>query len=160
MGSPTASRARCRVVWVPRMRHWSLRAHTCQFGAVVHSEMLGGSPLCGEALQHTDDTVSVDAAGYVHGQSLACELACDVEQLEPTTLCGLIELEVQRPHMVRPAGRVASQRWVSLRRRRFARRCGGRCRPSSLQMRLVRLGLITSPSRRATAWALRYSERG
>ena len=48
----------------------------------------------------------------------------------------------------------------SVSRRRLALRCGGRCRRSSRQTRRVRLGLVTSPSRCATTWALRHPSRG
>lgn len=49
---------------------------------------------------------------------------------------------------------------VAVSRRRLARRWGSRCRPSSRHRCLVRLGLVTSPSRCATAWALRHPRQG
>jgi hypothetical protein len=82
-----------------------------QLGPVVHPQMLRRAALAGEPVEHLADGVGVGAAADVHGGGLAGVLVDDGEQLEPPAVGGLVELEVQRPHVVRvlgvqPLGRV------------------------------------------------------
>ena len=51
-----------------------------------------------------DDGVGVDAARDQHHQRLARELVDDVEQLQRPPVGGLVELKVERPHVIRPLG--------------------------------------------------------
>ena len=75
-----------------------------QLGAVVAAHVRGRAALVGEPLEHGDGLVGVDAPRDVHRQRLAGELVDDVEQLEHAAVGGLIELEVQRPHVIGPLG--------------------------------------------------------
>ena len=63
--------------------------------------MLRGAALGDEAFDNGDQRVGVAGAPHPHGQRLPGELVDDVEELEPATVGGLVELEVDRPHMVR-----------------------------------------------------------
>src|SRR3954451_23258272 len=62
------------------------------------------APLACEALERLDGVVGGDAGRDVHRQRFAGELVDDVEQLDRAAVDGLIELEVDRPHVPRPLG--------------------------------------------------------
>jgi len=75
--------------------------------------MLGCAALAGEPVQDGDHGVGVGAAAEVHGEGLAGVLVDDVEHLQSSAVGGLVELEVQRPHLVgvggvQPLGAVGS----------------------------------------------------
>jgi hypothetical protein len=55
-------------------------------------------------VQHGDGGVGVDAPVHGDGQGLAGVLIDHVEQLQDPPVGGLVELVVQRPHMVRVLG--------------------------------------------------------
>jgi hypothetical protein len=63
-----------------------------------------------QAVQHSDGGVSVDPAIDLDGHGLAGVLVHDIEQLQDPPVLGLVELVVQRPHMI---GMLGSQpiRW-------------------------------------------------
>ena len=91
-------------VWVPQMRHQSLSAGRCELGAVVHAQVSGGASLGDEALDCGGDAVGVDAVGGLDAEGLSGELVDDVEQLDAAQAGGLVELEVQGPHVVGALG--------------------------------------------------------
>ncbi len=72
-----------------------------ELGTIVHAQVLGRSPLGDEALYDRDDGVGVTGSAHPHGQSLPGVLVDDVQQLQPPAIGGLVELEVQGPHLVR-----------------------------------------------------------
>src|ERR1035437_5688856 len=72
--------------------------------AVVHPQELRGAALGDQPLQRRDDHVRVDAARDQHHQRLARELVNDVQQLQRPRVGRLIELEIERPHVIRPLG--------------------------------------------------------
>ena len=86
------------------MRHQSLSAADDGFGAVVHAQVSGGAPLGDEALDGGDDAVGVDAVGGLDAEDLSGELVDDVEQLDAAQARGLVELEIQGPHVVGALG--------------------------------------------------------
>src|SRR3954452_24077939 len=73
-----------------------------QLRSVVTAHVRRRAPLVGEALEHVDGLVCVDATRDVDCERLASELVDDVEQLQHAAVGGLIELEVQRPDMIGP----------------------------------------------------------
>ena len=75
-----------------------------QLRAVVAAHVHGRAALGGEPVEHGDGLVCVDASGDVHRERFAGELVDDVEQLQHAAVGGLIELEVQRPHVTGPLG--------------------------------------------------------
>ena len=64
----------------------------------------GAPPLAAQPLQRRDDRVGVDAARHQHHQRLARELIDDVHQLQRPPVGGLVELKIERPHVIRPLG--------------------------------------------------------
>src|SRR4029450_164445 len=58
-----------------------------------------------QLVENTDGGVGVDPAFHDDGQRLAGVLIHDVEQLQSPAVLGLVELVVQRPHMVGALGR-------------------------------------------------------
>ena len=72
--------------------------------AVVAPQELRGAALAAQPLQRRDDRVSVDRALDEHHQRLAGELVENVQQLQRPSVGGLVELEVERPHVVEPLG--------------------------------------------------------
>src|SRR3954463_5767384 len=87
-----------------RKRHQSLSACAVSSGPLSQRTCAGAPPLVAEALEHVDGLVGVDAARDVDRERFAGELVDDVEQLEHAAVGGLIELEVQRPHVTGPLG--------------------------------------------------------
>src|SRR3954451_12999836 len=85
-----------------RKRHQSLSACAVSSGPLSQRTCAGAPRLVGEALEHVDGLVCVDAARDVDRERFAGELVDDVEQLQHAAIGGLIELEVQRPDMVGP----------------------------------------------------------
>ena len=73
-------------------------------GAVVHAQVRWGAALGDEALDDGDDAVGVDAVRGVDGQGFSGELVDDVEQLDAPQAGDLVELEIQRPHVVGALG--------------------------------------------------------
>jgi hypothetical protein len=72
-----------------------------ELGAVVAGDVLGrAAALDDQPVEHGHGAVGVDPAGALDGQRLAGELVDDVQELEDPPVGGLIELEVQRPHVV------------------------------------------------------------
>src|SRR6516165_3987562 len=62
--------------------------------------MRGCAALGGEPLQHAHRLVGVDAALDQHLERLASELIDHVEQLQHPPVGGLVELKIERPHLV------------------------------------------------------------
>ena len=81
----------------------------------------------------------------VDGQGLAGELVYDVEQLDAAQIGGLVELEVERPHIVGATGAQPRGGAVGGETAALGPRCGGRCRPSSRHSHRVRLGWSPAP---------------
>ena len=74
-----------------------------EFGAVVTADVAGRRPAPGDdPVERGGGGVSVDAPGGHHRQRLPRVLVDDVEQLQDPPVRGLVELEVQRPDVVRP----------------------------------------------------------
>ena len=104
----------------------ALRTSRCSACAVssgpLSQRRCSGAPRSrDEALERRDDRVGVDAALDQHHQRLARELVDDVEQLQRPPVGGLVELEVERPHLV---GALGAQ---PLGRHRRRRRAAGAC---------------------------------
>jgi len=57
-------------------------------------------PLGDDALEHVDELLSIDRVGDMAGDPLVGELVDHVGDLQLASFPGLIELEVDRPHMV------------------------------------------------------------
>jgi hypothetical protein len=90
----------------PVNRHQSRRALAVKLGAVVAANEPRSCPaLDDQAVQHGHGGVSVNPAVDLDRQGLAGVLVHDVEQLQPPAVLGLVELVVQRPHMVGMLGR-------------------------------------------------------
>lgn len=70
--------------------------------SVVEAHVDRGAPLAGETLEAVDDVIGVDGAVHVDGQALPAVLVDHVQQLQLAAIGGLVELEVHRPHHVRP----------------------------------------------------------
>jgi hypothetical protein len=66
--------------------------------------MRRGAALARQRVEHADGVVGGDVARDQHGQRFAGELVDDVEQLDPAAGERLIELEVDRPHVIGPLG--------------------------------------------------------
>ena len=110
----------------------------------------GRAALGDQPLQRRDDRVGVDAALDQHHQRLAGELVDDVEQLQRPPVGGLVELEVERPHVVRAARRAAAGRHASSRPAGGACACAaGTRRPSSRHSRCTRLRFTSQPCSRS-----------
>ncbi len=73
-----------------------------ELGPVVAANVPRSATLAGEPVKHVDSVVGGDAGRDVHLQRLAGELLDDVEQLDHLAVDGLVELEVDRPHVTRP----------------------------------------------------------
>jgi hypothetical protein len=87
-------------------RHQSCRALAGELRAVVTAdEPRRGASFGNQALQHGHGGVGVDPAVDLDGEGFAGVLVHDVEQLEDPPVEGLVELVVQRPHMIRVLGR-------------------------------------------------------
>jgi hypothetical protein len=70
--------------------------------SVVHAdERRRLTALGGQAIEHGDRGVGVDAPGHHDRQRLAGVLVDDVQQLEHAAVAGRVELEVERPDVVR-----------------------------------------------------------
>jgi hypothetical protein len=57
-----------------------------------------------ETFDHLDDLVGTHGTSHLHGEGLSGVLVHNVEQLQTPLIGGLVELEVQSPHMVRCLG--------------------------------------------------------
>src|SRR3954468_8663217 len=75
-----------------------------QLGTVVAADVRGRAAPSGEALEHGDGLVCVDAPRDVHRQRLGRELVDDVQQLDHPAVGGLVELEVQGPDVIGTLG--------------------------------------------------------
>ena len=102
-GSATAGRARCTPSRYARTGTSPERV-SGQLWTVVHSDVLRRAALGGQALQHADGPVSVDAALHQHRERLAGELVDHVQQPDHAPVGGLVLLVVQRPHLPQPLG--------------------------------------------------------
>jgi len=72
---------------------------------VVTAHEPGGGPAVGdEPLEHCDGLIRVDPPATLDRQRLTGELVHDMQQLQVVPVSGLIPLEVDRPHVVRPIG--------------------------------------------------------
>ncbi len=84
------------------------KRHQCagvggQLGAVVAADERGRAAALGdEPVEHSDGVVGVNPPAALDGERLAGELVDHVQELEEPPVGGLVELEVQRPHMIRP----------------------------------------------------------
>jgi len=58
------------------------------------------APLGDQAVEHGDESISAAPAPHPHRERLAGVLIHDVGQLQPPTVSGLVELEVDHPYMV------------------------------------------------------------
>jgi hypothetical protein len=76
------------------------------------------APLGHQGLDDGYDLVGIAGSPDPHGQGFAGVFVDDVEELEPAPVGGLVELEVQRPHVVGPLG--AQQRPTAWRSGPFA----------------------------------------
>jgi hypothetical protein len=85
-------------------RHQSLSALAVSSGPLSQRMNAGANALGDEALQRGDRLVGVDASVTLDRQRLAGELVDDMQQLQDPPVGGLIELEVQRPHVIRLLG--------------------------------------------------------
>ena len=75
-----------------------------ELGAVVHTQVRWSPSLVHELLDGGDDAVGADAARGVDGEGLSGELVDNVEKLDAAQIGGLVELEVQGPHVVGALG--------------------------------------------------------
>jgi hypothetical protein len=76
-----------------------------QLGAVVAAdEARGPSALGDQAVQDGDGGVGVDPAVDLDSEGFTGVLVDHVEQLQDPPVGGLVELVVQRPHMIRMLG--------------------------------------------------------
>ena len=91
-------------VSVRAYRHQSLSACAVSSGPLSQRMCVGSAAHGGELVEDGDGLVGVDASGDVHRERLAGVLIDDVEQLEHPAVGGLIELEVQGPHVTGPLG--------------------------------------------------------
>jgi hypothetical protein len=66
--------------------------------------MLGRAAFGDEAFDDGDDVIGGAGPPHVHGERLPGELIHDVAQLQPPAVRGLVELEVDGPHVVRSLG--------------------------------------------------------
>ena len=106
----------------PPKRHQSRSGVRGHLGAVVHPhELRAGAALADDLVEHADGVVGVDRAGDPDRQGLAGVLVDDVEQLQRAAVGRGVELEVQRPDVVRPL------RPQPLRRAPSSRRAGAAC---------------------------------
>src|SRR5215211_7843579 len=71
-----------------------------QLRAVVGAQVRGHAPLGDQAVEHGNEIISAAPAPHPHRERLAGVLIHDVGQLQPPPISGLVELEVDRPHMV------------------------------------------------------------
>jgi hypothetical protein len=127
-----------------------------QLGAVVAAdEARGPAALGDQAVQDSDGGVGVDPPVNLDGQGLAGVLVHDVEQLEGPCLGGLVELVVQRPHMVRVLGGQPIRRVGGGAEALALAPLGGTRRPSSRHRRWTALRLIIQPCPTSWAWARR-----
>ena len=76
-----------------------------QLGVVVHADELQWSAARrNDPLEHGDGAVGVDSPLDLDRERLPSVLVDDVQQLEDAAILGRVDLEVERPHPVRPAG--------------------------------------------------------
>jgi hypothetical protein len=61
-------------------------------------------PARDQALDDRHHLIGVTATAHPHGQGLPGVLVHDVQQLQPPVIGGLVELEVQSPHVVGALG--------------------------------------------------------
>ena len=61
-------------------------------------------PARDEPFDDGHDVIGGAVAGHVHGERFAGELVDDVAQLQPPAIGGLVELEVDGPHLVGSLG--------------------------------------------------------
>lgn len=71
-----------------------------ELGTVVHAQMGRCASSGGDLGDDFDGAVGVDAVTDVDGQGFSGELVDDVEQLEAPPGGGLVELEIERPHVI------------------------------------------------------------
>jgi hypothetical protein len=82
-------------------RHQSRRPLAVISGPLSHRMNPGCGPTLGdEPIERGDRLVSIDPAVTLNRQRLAGELVDDVQQLEVVPVGGLIELKVDRPHVI------------------------------------------------------------
>ena len=76
-----------------------------QLGVVVHAdEPQWSAARRNDPLELGDDAVGVDSPLDLDRERLPSVLVDDVQQLEDAAILGRVELEVERPHLVRPTG--------------------------------------------------------
>jgi hypothetical protein len=83
-----------------------------ELGPVVHAEMNRCTVDRDQCLEDSDKVLGGGRAGHVHGQRFAGVLVDDVSQLEPAAIAGLIELEIDCPHITRPRRSEQFGAWV------------------------------------------------
>jgi hypothetical protein len=66
--------------------------------------VLGCTTTGGQPGQRLDQVISGAGAGHAHREGLAGVLIDDVGQLQPASISGLVELEVDRPDLVGALG--------------------------------------------------------
>jgi hypothetical protein len=129
---------------VPLKRHQSRSVSATSSGPLSVAQVLGRTAsLIDEALEDADGLIGIDRPGRDAGERLAGVLVGDVEDLDRPAISGLVEQEVERPDLIRPAVTEPGVLGCFLCRR--ARR--GTCRPSSRHNRCTRLRLQHQPSR-------------
>ena len=131
-----ASRARCSWCPVPDSRHHSRRAQAISSGP-LSQRRCAGAPRSATSRSSTSTRSSAVTGADPHRERLAGVLVHDVGQLQPPAISGLVELEVDRPHVVGLLARSRSAVPVATRRRLRGRT--GRRRPSSRHSRWTRL---------------------
>ena len=75
-----------------------------ELGTVVHPQVLRRSALGDESFDDGHDVVGGAGSAHPHGQGFTGVLVDDVQQLQPAEIRGLVELEVQGPHVIGAGG--------------------------------------------------------
>lgn len=75
-----------------------------EFGSVVHPQECRGATIGDESGDGVGDIVTIDGVVDIDGQAFPGELVHDVQQFQPAVAGGLIELEIESPHLVRVGG--------------------------------------------------------
>lgn len=92
-----------------------------------------------ESFQDRDNVIPTHGSFHFNGECLPAELISDVEVLQHPAVTGLIELEVQSPHVIRARSAQSVLRVRGLPRRARLRFFTLTRRPSSRHKRCTRL---------------------
>ena len=88
---------------LPEKRHQSLRALAVSSGLLSNAHELGRPATAGDdPLEHVDGAVGVDPPLDLNRERFAGVLVDDVQELQDAAVCGRVELEVERPHLIWP----------------------------------------------------------